>query len=234
MGAVLDDKGQEQPCHEYCSRSGLVFEFAQAVVREHDARVREELQDHCQSFSLSCFPSIEQEVSLTWTNAVEMMTPVPNCFNTSVAHLMMGDMDHFAKSMGTIEPGSPASVESKLENHSTQSFLPMAPAASKMNTPPILMGMLYSRSTLSQVCSTVFPFSSTQCLWSMSAEKILKRKKLQVKSYSTPAWKWQLTPSVDDDSADSESATSVPSATTSTSVPSGATQYLVCLSTSAP
>lgn len=42
-----------------------------------------------------------------------MITPVPNCFNISVAHLIIGDMDHFASSMGPIEPVVLVSVKSK-------------------------------------------------------------------------------------------------------------------------
>lgn len=47
----------------------------------------------------------------------------------------------------------------------TQCFSPIALAASRMNTLPILIGMLYSRATFSQVCSTSSPSAPTQCLW---------------------------------------------------------------------
>ena len=75
VAGVFDQEGEEKTSHKNGSGRCFVGELAEAFVLEHESGVREELPRK----GLAPVDTYRRPWSLTWTKAVEMMTPVPNC-----------------------------------------------------------------------------------------------------------------------------------------------------------
>jgi len=72
---VLDEEGKEDTGHKNGGGGGLVLELTQAFVAEHEDGMGEELGEFVSDVASGLVWKLRQ----TWMNAVEMMTPVPNC-----------------------------------------------------------------------------------------------------------------------------------------------------------
>ena len=85
MSGVLDKKRDEETRHENSSARRLIFKLANALIGEHEGRMRQKLVvtkyvsiDHAAIGNRSWLANWETKL-LTCTKAVEMITPVPNC-----------------------------------------------------------------------------------------------------------------------------------------------------------
>lgn len=86
MAEVFGQEGEKDTGHDDGRGGGFVFEPAETLVAEHE---------FCVGVELLVRSSLSQRKRLTWTNAVERMTPVPNC-------LMMVDAQRLIVADGSL------------------------------------------------------------------------------------------------------------------------------------
>jgi hypothetical protein len=97
---ILDEERQEQPGHQDGSRGSLVFQPAEALVAKHEFSVGEQL---FVIVSARCLLVNLTGRLLTWTRAVDKMTPVPNCLTIKSAVFALVDR-YCARRMGANTP----------------------------------------------------------------------------------------------------------------------------------
>lgn len=105
LDSKFNQEREEQTSHDDGRSRALVLELPEAFIGEHHARVRVQL--------LAESARSEWDIgdgARTWTKAVEMMTPVPNCFRTMRNRLDLTGVN-VAMRMG---PKTPAAVRADL------------------------------------------------------------------------------------------------------------------------